>query len=239
MKILRKIILKEKYNSDTYIKYLRKKGIKIGKGTTIYEPRNVCIDKTEPYLLEIGQYVKITRNVTILTHSFDWCVLKGVYGDVLGASRATKIGDNVFIGMNSTILAGVKVGNNVIIGANSLVNKDIPDNCVVAGNPAKKICTLEEHYNKYKAKQIEWAKNIAILYYEKNKKIPPKSVFKEFFWIFEKKEISLKQENKLYLNMMKIQGNYNKSVEKFQEITPEFSNYQEFIKYCKLEDENK
>lgn len=45
------------------------------------------------------------------------------------------IGDNVFIGMQSTILKGVHIGNNVIIGANSLVNKDVPDNCVVAGNP--------------------------------------------------------------------------------------------------------
>ena len=48
-----------------------------------------------------------------------------------------KIGNNVFIGMKSTILKGVRIGNNVIIGANSLVNKDVPDNCVVAGNPAK------------------------------------------------------------------------------------------------------
>ena len=46
--------------------------------------------------------------------------------------------------MKSTILKGVHIGNNVIIGANSLVNKDIPDNCVAAGNPCKVIKEAEK-----------------------------------------------------------------------------------------------
>ena len=60
--------------------------------------------------------------------------------------RGVSIGDNVFIGMQLTILKGVHIGNNVIIGANSLVNKDVPDNCVAAGNPCKVIMTLDEYY---------------------------------------------------------------------------------------------
>ena len=56
------------------------------------------------------------------------------------------IGNNVFIGMKSTILKGVHIGDNVIIGANSLVNKDIPDNCVEAGNPCLVIVGLEEYH---------------------------------------------------------------------------------------------
>lgn len=47
------------------------------------------------------------------------------------------IGDNVDIGVNSVIIGNIKIGNNVIIGAGSVVVKDIPDNCTVAGNPAK------------------------------------------------------------------------------------------------------
>lgn len=47
------------------------------------------------------------------------------------------IGDNVIIFPNSIIVGDIKIGNNVIIGAGSIVINDIPDNCVVAGNPAK------------------------------------------------------------------------------------------------------
>lgn len=47
------------------------------------------------------------------------------------------IGDNVTIGCHACVIGGVKIGNNVIIGAGSVVVKDVPDNCVVAGNPAK------------------------------------------------------------------------------------------------------
>ena len=46
------------------------------------------------------------------------------------------IGDNCYIGTGVTILGPVKIGNNVTIGAGAIVVKDIPDNCVVAGNPA-------------------------------------------------------------------------------------------------------
>lgn len=49
------------------------------------------------------------------------------------------IGNNVWIGDKVSILAGVHIGNNAIIGANSVVTKDIPDNCVAAGIPAKVI----------------------------------------------------------------------------------------------------
>lgn len=47
------------------------------------------------------------------------------------------IGDNVYISPGVKIVKPVRIGNNVTIGANAVVNKDIPDNCVVAGVPAK------------------------------------------------------------------------------------------------------
>jgi serine acetyltransferase len=48
-----------------------------------------------------------------------------------------QIGDNVALGANVTIVGKVHIGNNVIVGAGSVVVKDVPDNCIVAGNPAK------------------------------------------------------------------------------------------------------
>mgnify|MGYP002627478778 FL=1 len=51
----------------------------------------------------------------------------------------TYIGNNVIVGINSIILPGVRVGSHVVIGAGSVVTKDVPDHCIVAGNPAKVI----------------------------------------------------------------------------------------------------
>lgn len=53
------------------------------------------------------------------------------------------IGDNVSIGANVNIIGNITIGNNVIIGAGSVVVKDVPDNCVIAGNPAKIIRLIE------------------------------------------------------------------------------------------------
>ncbi len=52
------------------------------------------------------------------------------------------LGDNVSLGANVTIIGNVRIGNNVTIGAGSVVVKDIPDNCVAVGNPAKVIKTI-------------------------------------------------------------------------------------------------
>ena len=52
-------------------------------------------------------------------------------------SRPVVIGDNVFIGMDSIILKGVTVGNGAIIAAGSVVSKDIPENEIWGGNPAR------------------------------------------------------------------------------------------------------
>lgn len=53
------------------------------------------------------------------------------------------IGDNVSLGANVTIIGNIHIGNNVVIGVGSVVVKDVPDNCVVAGNPAKVIKYLD------------------------------------------------------------------------------------------------
>ncbi len=58
------------------------------------------------------------------------------------------IGDYVYIGSNSLIMPGVKIGNHVLIAAGSVVTKSIPDDCVVGGNPARFICTIQEYYER-------------------------------------------------------------------------------------------
>ena len=59
--------------------------------------------------------------------------------------KPVTIGDDVWIGGNCTILPGVTIGNNVIVAAGAVVSKDVPDNCVVGGVPAKIIKTIGNH----------------------------------------------------------------------------------------------
>lgn len=224
-KIIKKLVLGYKSDSDSYLNHLRSAGSRIGERVVVFEPSKTFIDETRPFLIEIGDDVQITRGVTMLTHGYDWSVLKGLHAEVLGSAGRIKIGNNVFIGQNVMILKGVTIGNNVIIGANSLVNKDIPDNCVYAGNPAKYITSIEEYYEKRKAVQLSEAKCIYDNYVKSYGKEPDEDIFSEFFWLFHKREDALHPE---FLRRMKTLGNYDESMEKFKASEPQFNGYVEF-----------
>ncbi|MFQ6895380.1 MAG: acyltransferase [Turicibacter sp.] len=227
-----KIVLQEKSSPDEYLNHLRCLGCKIGEGTSIFaSPRNVFIDDTRPWLIDIGNNVQITRNVTILTHGYDWAVIKGVYGDVLGSAGKVKIGNNVFIGMGTTILKGTTIGDNVIIGANSLVNGNFPSNCVIAGNPARIVSTLEDYYVKRKNNQYEEAKEVAIEYFRRYGELPPKDIFDEFFWLFENRDEIREYK---FINKMNLCGNYEESLIKYKETEPLFEDYNDFLQKCGL-----
>lgn len=105
-------------------------------------------------LISIGDNVNIASNVGLITHDVAHMVLnnylkkEGRNETVQEKLGCISIGNNVFIGAGSRILGNVRVGNNVIIGADSLVNKDIPDNSVVAGVPAKFICSFDSFLEK-------------------------------------------------------------------------------------------
>ena len=84
--LFRKLAYGPKAESESYINYLRSLGMRIGEDCTIYVPTKTLIDTTRPWMISIGDHVRITEGVTILTHGYDWSVLKYVYGDVLGSS---------------------------------------------------------------------------------------------------------------------------------------------------------
>lgn len=67
-----------------------------------------------------------------------------ILGGVNETIGCIKIGDNVFVGSQTIVLGNVSIGSNVIVGASSLVNKDIPDNSVVGGVPAKIIGSFDD-----------------------------------------------------------------------------------------------
>ena len=88
--LMKKFIYREKADSNSYVKFLRSQGAKIGERVNIYATNKTLIDMTRPWLIDIGNDVQITEDVTILTHGYDWAVLKGVYGEVLGSSGGGK-----------------------------------------------------------------------------------------------------------------------------------------------------
>ncbi len=215
-----------RYDSQSYIAHLRSIGMRIGEGTRIFAPKTVIIDEQTPYMIEIGDNVQITAGVTILTHGFDWSVLKGVYGDVLGSRGKVTIGNNCFIGMHTTILKGVTVGNNVIIGANSVVTKDIPDNSVAVGNPARVVMSLEDYYEKRKKAQIEEASALVREYRKVYGCDPSEADLSEFFWLFTDDDRELDESWKYQMSQA---GNLSQSVEKLKKNKKSFENMRAFL----------
>lgn len=151
-KIINKLLYPHTYSSDAYINYLRRCGVSIGEGTWFVKPKNTSVDVQNADFVEIGNNVCITAGVTILAHDWSYSVIARVFNDAPGQQKITHIGNNVFLGTHSIILMGANIGDNVIIGAGSVVTGKIEANSVYAGNPAKKICSLEEHYKKLKEK---------------------------------------------------------------------------------------
>lgn len=226
------LIYGHKASSESYIKWLKKKGVRIGENTKIYSPWKVMIDIQRPWMIEIGNNVHITSGVTILQHGYDWAVIQKKFGTVLGSAGKVKIGNNVFIGTQTTILKGVTIGDNVIIGANSLVNKNLESNGVYAGNPIKLIMSLDEYYEKRQKSQYNEAKQVMIEYYKVYKKIPNKEIFREFFWIFENRNAEL---CKAFEEVNCLENNYKYSSEIFKMTKPLFNGFDEFIESCDLE----
>nr|WP_302583589.1 DapH/DapD/GlmU-related protein [uncultured Schaedlerella sp.] len=72
----------------------------------------------------------------------------------LEITKPIKVGNDVYIGNNVIILPGVTIGNNIIIGAGAVVSKDIPDNSVAVGVPARVIKSADEYLEKLKKESL-------------------------------------------------------------------------------------
>lgn len=127
----------EKSDSDQKINFFRKQGVKIGENCTL----ETMSFSTEPYLITIGNHVGVSNGTVFITHDAGIRCFREEFpeDDIFGE---IKIGDNVFIGINCTILPNTLVGTNCIIGAGSIVRGTFPDNSVIVGNPAKVVTNM-------------------------------------------------------------------------------------------------
>ena len=133
------------------IMYARKIGVNMPiSGVNIY---GKIYWGTEPWLITIGEGCHITNNVTFETHDGGTLLFRDQIPD-LEITKPITLGNNVYVGNNVIFMPGITVGSNVIIGAGAVVTKDIPDNSVAVGVPARVIKSCEEYLEKIKKESL-------------------------------------------------------------------------------------
>lgn len=139
------------------------KGISIGKNTRIFP--GIRIEAIGTGKISIGDNCAIEQNVHIISKENGLSIGKNTtisanvfisnvdheYKDVNKSvmdqpliEKQTKIGESCFIGFGASILPGTKLGNHCIVGSNAVVKGKYPNNCVIAGTPAKIVKQYDE-----------------------------------------------------------------------------------------------
>ena len=128
-----KILEKITHSHEPVNRFYRKHGLKVGNGCLLC---SYLLSK-EAFLIEIGDNTTISTNVSFVTHDNSVKLVHPDKSDIFGK---ISIGDNCFVGENSTLLYGITIGNRVIIAAGSVVTKSfLEEEIIIGGNPARKI----------------------------------------------------------------------------------------------------
>ena len=133
--------LRKWINEEIWLEDYINAGLKLGKNVSI-QPE-VTFDISHAWLIEIGDNVILAPQVYLLAHDTS-TKMKTSYVKI----GKIKIGNNCFVGARAFIMPGVEIGACSIVGAGSVVTKSFPERVVIAGNPAKIICSVEEYEQK-------------------------------------------------------------------------------------------
>lgn len=224
---MKKIFYPNCYSSEVYVQYLRTKGAKIGDGTFFYTPERRPVDESSLPFLEIGKNCRITQDAYILLHDYSYAVLRSTHHEMLLKSACTKIGNNVFIGTRALILMNTTIGDNVIVGAGSVVSGNFGSNIVIAGNPAKIVCTIEEYYEKLKSRFDKSAK----IYYQQMSNYYGRALEEsEMDWFVTLWNSEDKDARRKILSTHRIDGDdKSKVIDDVMNVKPQYSSYEAFL----------
>ncbi|MEF2254037.1 acyltransferase [Microbacterium schleiferi] len=128
---------------------LRRAGIRVN-GKPLWISPQVYWDRSGG--ISLGDRCVVSHGVSFLTHDFSMDrvaeIREGISGEELSRRAPISVGDYAFIGMGVMILPGVAIGRGAIVGSGSVVTRDVGEDCVVAGNPARVISTTDEYWRR-------------------------------------------------------------------------------------------
>lgn len=141
--VIREIIKKMKGSLRVAVE----QGMVVEEGVTVMGGVNFG---SEPYLITLHKNCRISSDVIFINHDGGTWAFRNQwneYADVIKYGRI-EIGEETFVGARSVIMPGVKIGRNCVIGAGSVVTKDVPDETVAVGIPARRLCSTKEYAEK-------------------------------------------------------------------------------------------
>lgn len=134
-------------SDDTWININKRENIEVTIGNNSFIGRNNFF--TSGKEIVIGDYFFTSKNCSFIGASHKNMIDIPYFLSSVDFSKSIKIGTNVFIGANSSVIGNVSIGHGCIIGANSVVTKDIPPFSMVVGNPAKIVKYYDFKTNKW------------------------------------------------------------------------------------------
>lgn len=141
------------------VTYARKLGVRIGDNCKILADPQISFG-SEPYLITLGNYVRINAGVQLITHDGGYWIFRNAYAGLgiefsnIDYLDGIKIGNNVHVGTNAIIMPGVCIGDNCVVACGAVVTKDVKPNSIVGGVPAHYIESLDDYVNKARKKGV-------------------------------------------------------------------------------------
>jgi acetyltransferase-like isoleucine patch superfamily enzyme len=143
-------------NGDDWAAYLKRRGVMHAIGDHCSIQTNTVI--TDPAYVSLGSNVRLS-GCTLFGHDGSVNMLTRAYDCTVDRVGKIEVGDNVYIGHNAIVLPGVSIGSYALVAAGAVVNRDVPENSVVAGVPAKVVGRLDEYVERLKGKtrDLPWS----------------------------------------------------------------------------------